>query len=300
MKKLTLFVLLSVMSLFTFAQTVEMTYHFDNPKVTEYRGYQQISFEGCMQTALAGNPSLPYQSVSLMLPQGAEAESVEVELSDFQEIEGDINLFPYQSSRTLNDVEGRELVKNEEIYASRGIYPAENHGVVTTQYKNGYGFAFTSFTPVQYIPATGKVMYAKTANVRVNTRTSRADHSNMLWGTQEIKNSVKRLAQNPEMVENYNTIGREVTNYDVLIITCADYVNAYAEYREYYNSIGLRNEIVTTDEIYSVMTGNDNQSQAVNYRWRKEGDVTSIPRAMHYFKDGPYSYNSLIAYDNWA
>ncbi|WP_027449287.1 SusC/RagA family TonB-linked outer membrane protein [Xylanibacter brevis] len=43
------------------------------------------------------------------------------------------------------------------------------------------------------------------------------------------------------------------------------------------------------------MTGNDNQSQAVNYRWRKEGDVTSIPRAMHYFKDGPYSYNSLVS-----
>ena len=29
------------------------------------------------------------------------------------------------------------------------------------------------------------------------------------------------------------------------------------------------------------MIGNDNQSQAVNYRWRKEGDITSIPRAMH-------------------
>ena len=42
------------------------------------------------------------------------------------------------------------------------------------------------------------------------------------------------------------------------------------------------------------MTGNDNQSQAVNYRWRKEGDVTSIPRAMHYFDSAP-SYNSLVS-----
>ena len=265
MKKITFLLLLSVMGLLTFAQTVEKTYHFDNLKVTEYRGYQQIGFEGCMQTALAGNPSLPYQSVSLLLPQGTEAESVEVELSDFQEIEGNISLFPYQPSRTLNDVGEKELVKNEEIYASRGIYPAENHGVVITQYKNGFGFAFTSFTPVQYIPATGKVMYAKTANVRVNVRASRDDHSNMLWGTQEIKNSVKRLAQNPEMVENYNTRGREVTNYDVLIITGSNYVDAYAEYRAYYNSIGLRNEIVTTDAIYAEMTGIDNQDKIRNY-----------------------------------
>ena len=40
------------------------------------------------------------------------------------------------------------------------------------------------------------------------------------------------------------------------------------------------------------MLNNDNQSQAVNYRWRKEGDVTTIPRAM-YGKDT--NYNTLIS-----
>ncbi|MBR6263369.1 MAG: SusC/RagA family TonB-linked outer membrane protein [Prevotella sp.] len=40
------------------------------------------------------------------------------------------------------------------------------------------------------------------------------------------------------------------------------------------------------------MVGNNNQSQAVNYRWRKEGDVTSIPRAMY---GGNSSYNSLVS-----
>ena len=265
MKKITFFVLLSIMSMITFAQTVEMTYHFDNPKVTELRGYQQINFAGCLQTAVAGNPSLPYQMVSLVLPQGAEAESIEVELSDFQEIEDSMSLFPYQPSRTMSDKGQKELVINDVVYASKSVYPAENHGVVTTQYKNGYGFAFASFTPVQYIPSEGKVMYAKTANVRVNTKVSKYDHSNMLWDTQEIKNTVKRLAQNPEMVENYQTKGREVTNYDVLIITGSEFVSGYAEYCEYYNSIGMRNQIVTTDEIYTTMSGIDNQDKIRNY-----------------------------------
>ena len=40
------------------------------------------------------------------------------------------------------------------------------------------------------------------------------------------------------------------------------------------------------------MVSNNNQSQAVNYRWRKEGDVTSIPRAM--FGDGT-NYNTLVS-----
>ena len=265
MKKLAFLSFLSLMSLVMMAQTVEMTYRFENPQVTELRGYQQVNFEGCMQTAVAGNPSLPYQMVSLMLPQGTEAESIEVELSDFQEIEGNINLYPYQPSRKVGDNEVRDLVINNEIYASKGMYPVENHGIVTTQYKNGYGFAFSSFTPVQYIPSEGKVMYARNAKVRVITASAKADHSANLWGTQEIKNSVKRLAQNPEMVENYQTRGREVTNYDFLIITGANYVDAYTEYREYYNSIGLRNQIVTTDAIYNTMSGVDNKDKIRNY-----------------------------------
>ena len=40
------------------------------------------------------------------------------------------------------------------------------------------------------------------------------------------------------------------------------------------------------------MIGNDNQSQAVNYRWRKEGDVTSIPRAMY---GASSNYNTLVS-----
>ena len=40
------------------------------------------------------------------------------------------------------------------------------------------------------------------------------------------------------------------------------------------------------------MVGNDNQSQAVNYRWRQEGDVTVIPRAMY---GNTSNYNTLIS-----
>ena len=40
------------------------------------------------------------------------------------------------------------------------------------------------------------------------------------------------------------------------------------------------------------MVSNNNQSQAVNYRWRKEGDVTSIPRAMY---GNSSNYNTLIS-----
>lgn len=40
------------------------------------------------------------------------------------------------------------------------------------------------------------------------------------------------------------------------------------------------------------MTNNNNQSQAVNYRWRKEGDITTIPRAMY---GASTNFNTLIS-----
>lgn len=40
------------------------------------------------------------------------------------------------------------------------------------------------------------------------------------------------------------------------------------------------------------MINNDNQSQAVNYRWRKNGDITTIPRAMY---GATSNYNTLIS-----
>ncbi|MBQ2129525.1 MAG: SusC/RagA family TonB-linked outer membrane protein, partial [Prevotella sp.] len=53
------------------------------------------------------------------------------------------------------------------------------------------------------------------------------------------------------------------------------------------------NKIINLARLHSEsMTGNDNQSQAVNYRWRKEGDVTTIPRAMF---GSTSNYNTLVS-----
>lgn len=53
------------------------------------------------------------------------------------------------------------------------------------------------------------------------------------------------------------------------------------------------NKILNRARLHAeAMIGNDNQSQAVNYRWRKEGDVTSIPRAMY---GNNSNYNTLIS-----
>ncbi len=52
-------------------------------------------------------------------------------------------------------------------------------------------------------------------------------------------------------------------------------------------------KIINRARLYSeAMINNDNQSQAVNYRWRKEGDLTEIPRAMY---GNETNYNTLMS-----
>ena len=265
MKKTTLLIVLSMICAFVGAQTVEQTYVFNQPAFRQLQGYEQLQLNGCMQSAVAGQPCLPWQSVSLMLPEGQEASDIEVILSDFKELEGTHELFPYQPSRTTDDRTPRALVKDETLYASKSVYPVENHGMLTTQYKNGFGFAFCAFTPVQYIPATGTVRYATKATVRIHLTAAKADHSSMRWNTPTVRNNVCRLAQNPEMIDSYQTRDRDLGAYDVLIITGAGYANGYEEYVNYYNSIGLRCRIATTADIYAAMTGVDNADKVRNY-----------------------------------
>ena len=108
------------------------------------------------------------------------ASSIEVELSDFQTMEGCHNLFPYQSARTYSDPERKQFEKDEALYASKSTYPTQAYGNLSTQYLNGIGFAFSAFTPVQYVPGTGEVRYATKATVRITTTTSKADQSRKL------------------------------------------------------------------------------------------------------------------------
>lgn len=288
MKKINLILFALMVSLFASAQTIEKTYYFGQPSISQIQGYEQIQFTDCMQSALAGQPSLPWQSISLMLPQGQEAVAIEVELSDFQTIAGSHNLFPYQSARTYSDPVRRQFEKDEALYASKSVYPAQAYGKLSTQYLNGVGFAFSAFTPVQYVPGTGEVRYATKATVRVTTTAAKADQSRKLWLTGDNAQRVKSLAQNPEMLETYNTRGRSVGGYDLLVVTTTPYVSAFDEYVTFYQTRGLRVRVADLADIVGSMEGRDNQEKLRNYIIKEyedngimmvnlAGDVPNIP-----------------------
>ena len=265
MKKTCLILFAMMVTMFASAQTIEKTYELGQPNVSQIQGYEQIQFAGCMQSALAGQPSLPWHSISLMLPQGTEAVAIEVELSDFQTLEGSHNLYPYQSALTYSDPVRRQFEKDEALYASKSTYPSQAYGQLSTHYMNGVGFAFSAFTPVQYVPATGEVRYATKATVRITTGAAKTDQNRKLWLNGDNATRAMRLAQNPDMLQNYDSKGRTVGGYDLLVVTKQQWVNAFGEYEKFYQDRGLRTRVIDLETILSTMEGRDNPEKLRNY-----------------------------------
>ena len=303
MKKLNLILLALMVSLFASAQTIEKTYLFSQPNVSQIQGYEQIQFTDCMQSGLAGQPSLPWQSVSLMLPQGQEAVSMEVELSGFQTLEGCHNFFPYQSALTYSNPVRRQFEKDEVLYASKSVYPAQAYGNLSTHYLNGIGFAFSAFTPVQYVPGTGEVRYATKATVRITTTAAKTDPSRKLWLTGDNGQRAMRLAQNPEMLQSYNTRGRSVGGYDLLVVATEPYIHAFDEYVTFYQARGLRTRVVDLSDIIANTEGRDNPEKLRNFIIQEyeengiqmvnlAGDVPAIPyRGLYCHVDSGSGYD---------
>ncbi len=285
------------------AQSITHTYHFDRPEVQQNGEYRTLSMERCLNTGTPGEPMLPWQSVSLMLPPNSEATAIHVTLSDFVELEGCYNLMPAQRPRPISDDSPLQFEKNEALYHSDDAYPNSEFNTVSTQMLNGVAFAFGGFTPVRYKPASGKVSYAQTVTVTVEYQASRADHNRMLWLRPETQNSIRSLAQNAEMIDSYARRDDALPSYEMLLITPAAYAESFVDYIALYAGRGIRVRVATTQDIYSAMTGRDQQEKIRNYiidEYEKNGismvliggDVDLVPyRSLWCFAQTDYEDN---------
>jgi hypothetical protein len=66
-----------------------------------------------LQTGIAGEPSLPYFAISLLLPPGEVATSIKFIGSHEVTLEGTYTLFPYQSSVPLSQPNNSEFLFNK-------------------------------------------------------------------------------------------------------------------------------------------------------------------------------------------
>ncbi|MCK4654336.1 MAG: T9SS type A sorting domain-containing protein [Candidatus Cloacimonetes bacterium] len=266
MRKIIIIVIL-IISINLNAEIIEKTFFFDKYEISEINEYQIINFNNTLPTGKIGEPVLPYHSVSLMLPPGEIAESIEIIGENEKQIPGNFQLYPQQHSRPISKGNSGEFQKNEKIYASEEQYPARLSGELTTQYSNGYAFGLSTFTPLMYIPSRGRVSYFQKVTVKITTnpdsRSSKAMEN--LRSSNEVLNRVSNFAQNPEMISRYPFPTNRDDEYQLLIITPSQFENDFQDLIELYLIRGILTEITTTEFINSSMPGQDLQEKIRNY-----------------------------------
>ena len=268
MKKFTLFLFLLLFTQTNFySQIIEKTFYFDNHNVFQKSGYQIINFENTLLTGKTGEPILPYHSVSLLLPPGEIAESIEFIGDNETHIDGHLSLFPQQYVRPMSEESSGKFVKNNLIYSLNESYPSVQTGKLITQYMNGYSIALCSFTPVKYVPSTGKLSYYKKVTTRIHTKTNSkaTDALNNLSSNINVLKRINNLVQNPESINLYSKRVLENNDYQLLIISPSQFETSFSELIYLYLVRGIKTKIISTDSIYASTSGQDSPEKIRNF-----------------------------------
>jgi len=251
----------------SFADVIEKTYQFSNPEISNVDSYQQINFENTMLTGLAGEPALPYSSVSLLLPPGHAAKEIEIIAGEEVFLDGTFTIYPMQHSQPLSKGGSGVFAINQEVYQMDAAYPAQLHGEMITEFMNGYAIAMCSFTPIKYNPASGKVSYFKSITVKITT--SQDEKSILalqnLRTSKAITGRLESIAQNFDAVSAYPETDSRSDDYDMLIITSATFAEGFNQLVDFYAPRGIRAQVATTTDIYAGTPGQDNQEKIRNY-----------------------------------
>lgn len=289
MKVSRLLIALLVLPVLLYSTEIRFTYTFRTPQITVHRSYQLVQFENTLLSGLHGEPMLPYQSVNLLLPPGEEAHAIEILYGSEQELPGFFELMPRQYSSPISVGSSNNFLKNQRVYDSQSIYPNQAEGVLTTGILNGHSIALSSFTPLRYLPATGKITWFSSVEVIVKTRPAAkaTEVLKNLSDRAEVKQTISQMVANPDALKQYPQATQRDLVY-LLIITPQSFKNNFDNLRSWYAGNGISSDIISPAEIYTLMPGGDNQEKIRNYiisRYQQNdvkyvllgGDIEHIP-----------------------
>lgn len=265
--KFTITALFLLSTIILFGEVIEKNYRFSHPAIAQSGDYQTIRFEGTLLTGLPGEPALPWFAVSLILPPGHSASGVEIITGREVLLPGNFQILPMQNVQPLSKGGSGTFVKNETVYNQHADYPTRIHGELSTQYLNGFSVAMVNFTPLKYNPATGKITYFQDITVRIRTAPDVKSSGALANINQSPTNLaiLKKIAQNHGMIAAYPQNARSSDDYQMLIVTPAQFAASFASLINFYLPRGIQARVATTESIYSTMPGLDNPEKIRNY-----------------------------------
>lgn len=263
----TLSLLVAIPALAAAASTAEVaaTLVLDPAQLTfeRHEGYDLVSIEGAVHTTEAEEPMLPVLYVRLLLPPDSRCSGIRTSVARTVEIPGVYDILPAPRPVTFASAREADVPQpSARTYHSELPYPREVARLAGVGSFDGYHIATVRVTPLQYVPATGKLTLSTEIRIAVATEPTDEDGARAASGAAPgliAAGVVSRMVKNPGDLDGYGEPGRRTApprsadggGPEYLIVCPEALAPAFQPLADWKTRKGVRADIVTTEAIAS-------------------------------------------------
>ncbi|MCK4660678.1 MAG: M4 family metallopeptidase [Phycisphaerae bacterium] len=184
------------------ADKIILDYEFGKPVITDDGRYDRVNMEGLDYYRCVGAPMVPARFTTILIPHGKDVVSVQAVATETAELAGSYNLAPGQASFRRNSTERpKPTPPDPNIYSLNSPWPGHYHKNVTTQTTRGHRILTLGILPLQYTPATGKIVYATTLRLEVTLTDSSQQVAPR--STRQLQRRLANKVDNPSALAGY-------------------------------------------------------------------------------------------------
>lgn len=229
------------------------------PEVVETSLGQYFRIPGSMNTGSPGEPSLPVFPVAVLLPQGAEVESVETLSASRIELAGTYDIKPVQQGVPISRPELYQVTpRNSEAYsrtAGAPLVEISSQGSLL-----GFNLLNLRVSPLKWDPSTGRAVLCSNVSLRVNYSITHAaaEITRGQEGTRVVHRVLENTVVNPRDITDISAVpARNLPWGEYLIVTCDSLTSYFEPLAQFKTMKGIPARIVTMEYIESNYTGVD-------------------------------------------
>jgi hypothetical protein len=273
---ISLFMILLATSAFAYQVNVpEAGLTFTNVNLAGFMGDTLLNLnKGYALPVNPGEPSLPSMAVSLALPTGMEIESVTIEHAEPVILPGYHHLFPAQMPTPIGSEPSKYVAANPTIYSSASPFPGKIAYSFASGNMGGYSIGTIVMAPIQYIPASGQLIFYRNIEFTVNLKPATMGYvyPNLRydWADTELRNGISAMVINPEEIAAPPVMTVEAgmpaldNMYSYLIIAADSLEAASNNLADWKTRKGRRAKVISLSSVTAAYTGADTQEKVRN------------------------------------
>jgi hypothetical protein len=231
-----------------------------------------ISLEGFGQITNPGEPKLPVKIISIAIPKNSIPSKLYYKINKQQQIKGEYNIKP--ASIVILDNHEEDIEKLEhgynknrlEIYSSNDLYPTEIVSFERMSSYREFDLIDVKIQPFSYNPSSRKLIFNSDFEIKIDIFNNQ--NSNEFKKTfVSLRNNdlAEEIIYNYKQAESWYTINNNKGQYEFVIITLEDLVDAVEPLLEWEIEKGRTVKVVTKSWIDSEFFGIDISEKIRNF-----------------------------------